>query len=147
MRNTYGVQSNREAETTLNQLLNEMDGFEQNKNILVVAATNLIGNIDDALTRPGRFDHKIEMKLPTAPERAQILKIHLANKKHVLEQIEISKAATELDGFTGAELENIVNLSAIEAVRNNEKITSQQFMTKVRESIEEKKNLKKTYNY
>ena len=73
----FGVQSNREAETTLNQLLNEMDGFEECNNILVVAATNLIGNIDDALTRPGRFDQKIEMKLPTPPERAQIIKIYL----------------------------------------------------------------------
>jgi cell division protease FtsH len=78
------VSSNREAETTLNQLLNEMDGFESNQNILVVSATNLIGNIDDALIRPGRFDHKIEIKLPNALERAQILKIHLQNKKHKL---------------------------------------------------------------
>lgn len=65
----FGVQSNREAETTLNQLLNEMDGFEECNNILVVAATNLVGNIDDALTRPGRFDQIIEMKLPSPPER------------------------------------------------------------------------------
>lgn len=60
----------REAETTLNQLLSEMDGFEGNQNILVVAATNLLGNIDDALLRPGRFDHKIELPLPNALERA-----------------------------------------------------------------------------
>ena len=66
----FGGTGNREAETTLNQLLNEMDGFQENDNIIVVAATNLLDNIDPALLRPGRFDHKIEMKLPTAPERA-----------------------------------------------------------------------------
>jgi len=72
--NNYGAggiaTSNREAETTLNQLLNEMDGFQANHNILVVAATNLVANLDEALLRPGRFDHKIEMTLPSAPERA-----------------------------------------------------------------------------
>ena len=65
-----GLTMNREAETTLNQLLNEMDGFEENQNILVVSATNLLDNLDPALLRPGRFDHKIEIQLPTAPERA-----------------------------------------------------------------------------
>jgi cell division protease FtsH len=79
------IGGNREAETTLNQLLNEMDGFEENEGILVIAATNLINNLDQALVRAGRFDHKIEIKLPTAPERAQIIKIHLKNKKHNLE--------------------------------------------------------------
>lgn len=71
---------NRESETTLNQLLNEMDGFEENNKILVVAATNLIQSLDPALTRPGRFDHKIETKLPTLNERKDIFKIHLADK-------------------------------------------------------------------
>lgn len=113
----YGApQGNREAETTLNQLLNEMDGFQEDHNIIIVAATNLLENIDPALVRPGRFDHKIEMKLPTAPERAHILKIYLRNKTHNLSQMDISRAATLLDGFTGAELENLVNLAALEAV-------------------------------
>jgi cell division protease FtsH len=88
------IGGNREAETTLNQLLNEMDGFEENDGILVIAATNLVKNLDQALIRAGRFDHKIEIKLPNAPERAQILKIHLKNKKHNLEQMDISKYAT-----------------------------------------------------
>ena len=113
--------SNREAETTLNQLLSEMDGFEENNDLIVVAATNLIGNLDDALQRPGRFDHKIEIQLPTAPERASIIKIHLKGKKHGLQQMEISKSATELDGFSGAEIENIVNLAALETVRSGKK--------------------------
>ena len=115
---SVGVQSNREAETTLNQLLNEMDGFEENKSLLVVAATNLVTNLDDALLRPGRFDHKIELQLPTAPERAKILRIHLENKKHSLEQLDISKAATELDGYTGSEIANLVNLAASSAARS-----------------------------
>lgn len=134
-----GVQStNREAETTLNQLLNEMDGFQSNQNILVVAATNLIENIDDALIRPGRFDHKIEIKLPEAPERAQILKIHLQNKKHQLQQRDISEAATFLKGFTGAEIENLVNLTALSCVRNNEQLSPNVFKAKVQEMIASK---------
>lgn len=66
-------------ETTLNQLLNEMDGFEENDQILVVAATNLATSLDPALQRPGRFDHKIEVSLPSEEDRKDILKIHLRN--------------------------------------------------------------------
>jgi len=69
----------REMETTLNQLLNEMDGFEENDRIIVVAATNLASSLDPALQRPGRFDHKIEIKLPNALDRKEIIKIHLKN--------------------------------------------------------------------
>ena len=68
---------NRETETTLNQLLNEMDGFEENDRIVVVAATNLISNIDPALQRPGRFDQKIEIEAPNEVVRVHILRIHL----------------------------------------------------------------------
>lgn len=82
---SMGGQGNRESETTLNQLLNEMDGFEDNHGIVVIAATNLVRNLDPALIRPGRFDHKIEISLPSAPDRAAILKIHLRNKSHSLE--------------------------------------------------------------
>ena len=66
-------------ETTLNQLLNEMDGFEENDRIIVVAATNLASSLDQALQRPGRFDHKIEITLPTEADRKEIIKIHLKN--------------------------------------------------------------------
>ncbi len=66
-------------ETTLNQLLNEMDGFEENDRIIVVAATNLASSLDPALQRPGRFDHKIEVSLPSIDDRKEILKIHLRN--------------------------------------------------------------------
>jgi cell division protease FtsH len=64
------IQGNRESEMTLNQLLNEMDGFLENKNLIVIAATNLIDNLDDALLRPGRFDQKIEIELPNPLERS-----------------------------------------------------------------------------
>lgn len=70
------------------------------------------------MLRAGRFDHKIEMKLPTPLERAQILKIHLANKSHSLQQLDISKAATLMDGWSGAEIENVVNLAAIDSIRS-----------------------------
>jgi len=70
---------NRELETTLNQLLNEMDGFEENDQIIVVAATNLANTLDPALSRPGRFDRKIEISLPNAADRKEILRIHLKN--------------------------------------------------------------------
>jgi ATP-dependent Zn protease len=66
-------------ETTLNQLLNEMDGFEENDRIIVVAATNLASSLDPALQRPGRFDHKIEVTLPNLEDRKEIIKIHLKN--------------------------------------------------------------------
>ena len=111
---------NREAETTLNQLLNEMDGFEENHNIIIVAATNLVDTIDPALTRPGRFDQLIEMKLPTKVERAQILKIYLRNKSHSLSNTELLQASEALRGFTGAELENLVNLAALEALHTRQ---------------------------
>lgn len=81
---------NRETETTLNQLLNEMDGFEENDKIIVVAATNLLENLDPAIQRPGRFDRKIEIKLPDVRERAKILKIHLSTKSHSLVEIDIT---------------------------------------------------------
>jgi ATP-dependent Zn protease len=66
-------------ETTLNQLLNEMDGFEENDRIIVVAATNLASSLDPALQRPGRFDHKIEVTLPNLEDRKEIVKIHIKN--------------------------------------------------------------------
>ena len=69
----------REMETTLNQLLNEMDGFQENDRIIVVAATNLASSLDPALQRPGRFDHKIEVTLPNLQDRKEIFKIHLKN--------------------------------------------------------------------
>ena len=92
------------------------------------------------MQRPGRFDHKIEIRLPSAPERADIIKIHLKNKKHNLQQLEISKAATELDGFSGAEIENVVNLAALETVKSGARLLeNEHFQLKVAEAVSEKK--------
>lgn len=103
------TQSSREAETTLNQLLSEMDGFEDSEGIIVMAATNLIQNIDPAILRPGRFDHKIEITLPTADERKEILKIYLKEKKHSLNAKGIEVIVERMINYSGAEIENVVN--------------------------------------
>lgn len=112
-RSSGGPFQHREADQTLNQLLNEMDGFRENDQIIVIAATNLIKNIDEALQRPGRFDRKIEIKLPGPVERAKIMRIHLRQKKNSLKDYDINKAATILDGCSGAEIENLINLVAL----------------------------------
>ena len=107
---SFGVSVNREAEMTLTQLLSEMDGFDgveaayQESNIFVVAATNLIQNIDPALLRPGRFDYKIKVDLPDPISRFQILNINLKNKHHNLDKLAITRAATATDGWTGAQI-------------------------------------------
>jgi ATP-dependent Zn protease len=100
-------------ETTLNQLLNEMDGFEENDRIIVVAATNLASSLDPALQRPGRFDHKIEVTLPNLDDRKEIVKIHLKNKSNQVNEEDVQKVAQLTEGMSGAEIENIVNLAAL----------------------------------
>jgi cell division protease FtsH len=107
----------RELETTLNQLLNEMDGFEENDRIIVVAATNLATTLDPALLRPGRFDRKVEVTLPAPSDRKEIFKIHLKNKIHSITDQQLAVAALQTDGLAGAEIENIVNLAALNSVR------------------------------
>ena len=108
---------NREQEVTLNQLLYEMDGFEENNSIIVVAATNDIKLLDSALLRPGRFDHKIEINLPNLQERVEIMRIHLRNKQHCIKDSELLEVADMTEGLTGAELENVINLSALQMIR------------------------------
>lgn len=110
--------ASREAEITLNQLLSEMDGFQETDAIFVVAATNLIQNLDAALLRPGRFDHKIKIELPNEEERKQILEIHLRNKKHNISSEEMQNAANLMNNWTGADIHNVVNLSALESIRS-----------------------------
>ncbi len=107
----------REMETTLNQLLNEMDGFEVNDSIVVVAATNLDKTLDPALLRPGRFDHKIQIDLPNMNERKEIIRIHLRNKKHSIEENQIVQTADKTEGLSGAEIENVINLAALTCIR------------------------------
>lgn len=98
-----------------------MDGFDVNDRVIVIAATNMLDNLDPALIRPGRFDRKVEVKLPNALERKQILAIHLRNKNNSLNEMDIAKAATFLDGCSGAEIENLVNLIALQSVRKHKK--------------------------
>ena len=90
-----------------------MDGFEENDRIIVVAATNLVSSLDPALSRPGRFDHKIEIKLPDTSERMEIIKIHLRNKSHSVDSDTLQRAADVSSGLAGAELENIINLATL----------------------------------
>jgi len=109
-----------EREQTLNQILVEMDGFEPNTTVLVVAATNRGDLLDPALTRPGRFDRRITLDLPDIQGRQAILKIHSKGKPYVT-GMDWEKVAKRTVGFSGADLENMLNESAILAARNNKK--------------------------
>jgi len=101
-----------ERTSTLNQLLTEMDGFKENKDIVIIAATNRATLLDEALLRSGRFDTKIKIELPSKEEREGIMKIHLRNKKSHISNQAIENIALESEGYSGADLENIVNESA-----------------------------------
>ena len=109
---------NDEREQTLNQLLTEMDGFEDNSGIIVIAATNRSDVLDPALTRPGRFDRTITVDLPDQAGRAAILRVHSRNKK-IAPDVNFDSIATRTVGFSGADLANIRNDAAILAVRND----------------------------
>ena len=109
--------SNDEREQTINQLLTEMDGFDKETEIVVIAATNRLDILDDALLRPGRFDRKIQVALPDVCGREAILKVHCKDKK-LDDEVSISDIAKQTTGFTGADLENFMNECAIRAVRD-----------------------------
>ena len=108
---------NDEREQTLNQLLTEMDGFEGNTGVIILAATNRPESLDPALTRPGRFDRRVPVELPDLKGREEILKVH-AKKIKVAEDVDFNKVARMASGASGAELANIVNEAALRAVRN-----------------------------
>jgi cell division protease FtsH len=108
---------NDEREQTLNQLLSELDGFEENEGIVVMAATNRPDILDSALTRPGRFDRQITVDLPTQKARHEILKIHARNKP-LSEEIDLEEIARSTPGFSGADLENLLNEAALLAGRH-----------------------------
>ncbi|MCK2216908.1 ATP-dependent zinc metalloprotease FtsH [Actinomadura sp. ATCC 31491] len=108
---------NDEREQTLNQLLAEMDGFDQSSGIVVLAATNRPQTLDAALLRPGRFDRQVTVPLPTQGERAAILAVH-AGGKHLAPEVDLGVLARATPGFSGADLANLVNEAAINAVRD-----------------------------
>ena len=123
---------NDEREQTLNQLLTEMDGFEGNTGVIILAATNRPESLDPALTRPGRFDRRVPVELPDLKGREAILKVH-ARKIKVAEDVDFEKVARMASGASGAELANIVNEAALRAVRNGRKFATQ---ADLEESIE-----------
>jgi cell division protease FtsH len=107
-----------EREQTLNQLLSELDGFEKNDNIVVIAATNRPDILDPALTRPGRFDRQITVPRPTKEARIEILKIHARNKP-LADDVDLERVAASTPGFSGADLENLLNEAALLAGRRD----------------------------
>ena len=123
---------NDEREQTLNQLLTEMDGFEGNNGVIILAATNRPESLDPALTRPGRFDRRVPVELPDLKGREDILKVH-AKKIKVAEDVDWGKVARMASGASGAELANIVNEAALRAVRNGRRFATQ---SDLEESIE-----------
>ncbi len=108
-----------EREQTLNQLLVEMDGFDENTNIIVIAATNRPDILDNALLRPGRFDRQIYINAPDVKGREEILKVHAKNKQ-LEPDVDLKVLAKRTPGFTGADLQNLLNESALLAARNNQ---------------------------
>ncbi len=126
------VGGNDEREQTLNQLLTEMDGFETNNGVIILAATNRPESLDPALTRPGRFDRRVPVELPDLKGREEILKVH-AKKVKLDETVDFNKIARMASGASGAELANIVNEAALRAVRENRRFVTQ---ADLEESIE-----------
>ena len=127
-----GYGGNDEREQTLNQLLTEMDGFEGNTGVIILAATNRPESLDPALTRPGRFDRRVPVELPDLAGREAILKVH-ARKIRTEPDVDFHTIARMAAGASGAELANIVNESALRAVRNGRTVVSQ---ADLEESIE-----------
>ena len=126
------IGGNDEREQTLNQLLTEMDGFEGNNGVIILAATNRPESLDPALTRPGRFDRRVPVELPDLKGREEILKVH-AKKIKIAEDVDFHTIARMAAGASGAELANIVNEAALRAVRNNRKFVTE---ADLEESIE-----------
>ena len=131
-RNTGSMGGNDEREQTLNQLLTEMDGFEGNNGVIILAATNRPESLDPALTRPGRFDRRIPVELPDLKGREAILKVH-AKKIRIADDVDFNRIARMASGASGAELANIVNEAALRAVRDGRKFANQ---SDLEESIE-----------
>lgn len=126
------IGGNDEREQTLNQLLTEMDGFEGNNGVIILAATNRPDSLDPALTRPGRFDRRVPVELPDLQGREAILKVH-ARKVRMADNIDYNKIARMASGASGAELANMINEAALRAVRDHRNFATQEDLE---ESIE-----------
>ena len=131
-RSAGNIGGNDEREQTLNQLLTEMDGFEGNTGVIILAATNRPESLDPALTRPGRFDRRVPVELPDLKGREDILKVH-ARKIKIADNVDFNKIARMAAGASGAELANIVNEAALRAVRQGRRFATEEDME---ESIE-----------
>jgi len=125
---------NDEREQTLNQILTEMDGFEQGTNVIVIAATNRPDVLDPALLRPGRFDRRIVVDMPDIEAREEILKVHTRGKT-LAKNVNLQKIAAQTPGFSGADLENLLNESAILAAKENKKEITMQHIEQSIEKI------------
>ncbi len=148
-----GAMRNDERESTLNQLLTEMDGFEESSNVIVIAATNKIEVLDEALLRPGRFDRRVFVSLPDIREREAILGVYLQDKPHHLELSEIARMTV---GFSGASLATLVNEAALYALKRKAKEVTMEDFLAVRDKVllgkrkilsynEEEKRIQATY--
>ena len=123
-----------EREQTLNQLLNELDGFETNKGIIVIAATNRVDILDKALLRPGRFDRQVFIPLPDILSREAILKVH-SKKTKMAKMVKLKDIAKITHGFSGAQLENLINEAALKAVKEKKEEITQQHLNYARDKI------------
>ena len=127
-----GGQNNEEREATLNQLLTEMDGFEESSGVMVIAATNKIEVLDEALLRAGRFDRRVHIGLPDFDERVETLKLYLQSKSH---NINIEKVSRLTIGFNSAALATLVNEAALHALRSHKAIIEDEDIEAVREKV------------
>jgi cell division protease FtsH len=133
-RSAGGMPSNDEREQTINQLLTEMDGFDNETGIVVIAATNRIDILDDALLRPGRFDRKIQVTLPSVQGRKKILGVHARDKK-LADDVNLGSIAKQTTGFSGADLANLLNECAIRAVRDGDGTVTKDIIENVYQRI------------
>lgn len=134
-RDSGGFSGNDEREQTLNQLLAEMDGFEANKGVVILAATNRPESLDAALLRPGRFDRRVPVELPDLAGREAILRVHAQNYKMDSSNIDYNTIARATSGASGAELANIINEAALRAVRENHKEVKQEDLEESVETV------------
>jgi cell division protease FtsH len=135
---------NDEREQTLNQILVEMDGFDTNEGVIIIAATNRPEVLDAALLRPGRFDRQITISNPDIKGREQILNVHLKKIKHT-DEIDPKVIARGTPGFSGAELANLVNESALLAARKNKKLVDSDDLEEAKDKVNGHR--KKIYGY